>query len=234
MAAITTSDVRAYVARRQVETVLVRLSHDLEMPDGSIKHVEEERRPVSNGAINRELTILKRAFSLAVQAGKLLVKPHIPMLKEDNVRTGFFEPEQITAVLRQLPEDVRPVVKFAYLTGWRVASEVLPLEWRQVDFGGREIRLDAGTTKNDDGRVFPMTRELRALLEEQRRSTGALAKGAVLCPLVFHRTVGKSGRSSGRGAPRVGSPVALDDCSTTCDEPPCGTSCGREFQSVWQ
>jgi len=28
-------------------------------------------------------------------------------------------------------------------------------EWRQVDLEGGEVRLDAGTTKNNEGRVFP-------------------------------------------------------------------------------
>jgi integrase len=102
------------------------------------------------------------------------------------VRTGFFEPDQLRDVLRHLPEDVQPIVRFAYLTGWRVTSEVLPLQWRH-DFAGNEIRLDAGTTKNDDGRVFPMTRELRALLEDQQRSVLDLAKRGTITPWVFHR-----------------------------------------------
>ena len=46
----------------------------------------------SNGEINRELTALKHMFSLALEAGKLLAKPYIPMLREDNIRKGFFEP----------------------------------------------------------------------------------------------------------------------------------------------
>lgn len=103
---------------------------------------------VSNGEINRELTILKRIFNLAVQAGKLLHKPHIPLLREDNTRTGFFEHEQFASLLPHLQESLRPVIEFAYITGWRIASEVLPLEWRHIDFAGGEVRLDPGTTKN--------------------------------------------------------------------------------------
>jgi hypothetical protein len=34
-------------------------------------------------------------FTLAVQAGKLLHRPHIPMLQKDNVRTGLFKAELI-------------------------------------------------------------------------------------------------------------------------------------------
>jgi integrase len=68
-------------------------------------------------------------------------------------------------VQAHLPAALQPIVEFAYITGWRIASEVLPLEWRNVDFAAGEVRLDAGTTKNGEGRVFPVTDDLRALLE---------------------------------------------------------------------
>ena len=141
----------------------------------------------SAGEINRELAALKRTFNLAMQAGKILHKPHIPMLREQNVRTGFFEPAQYDTVSRHLPEAVRPVLAFAYITGWRVNSEVLGLEWRQVDFDAGTVRLDPGTTKNGDGRVFPMTAGLRELLEGRDRERLALQAKGIICPLVFHR-----------------------------------------------
>jgi hypothetical protein len=71
---------------------------------------DRTERRFSNGEINRELTTLKRIFNLAPQNGKLTHVPHIPMLKERNVRTGFFEREQIERVLDHLPTAVRPVV----------------------------------------------------------------------------------------------------------------------------
>jgi hypothetical protein len=52
------------------------------------------------------------------------------MLKEHNVRRGFLEPSQFAAVRAQLPTALQPLLEFAYLTGWRLASEVMPLEWR--------------------------------------------------------------------------------------------------------
>ena len=39
---------------------------------------------VSNGEINRGPAILKRIFNLALQAGKIRHKPHVPLLREDN------------------------------------------------------------------------------------------------------------------------------------------------------
>ncbi len=187
MSAITTSDVRQFTANRQAETIRVRKERKVKVATGWVT-VPEERRQVSNAEINRELTILKRAFSLAIQAGKLMTKPYIPLLKESNARTGFFELDQFQSVVSHLPDSIRPVVKFAYVTGWRIPSEVLTLQWRQVDFGSGQIRLDPGTTKNGEGRVFLMTAALREVLEAQRdaRERLRLERGA-LCPYVFHR-----------------------------------------------
>ena len=192
MASITTADIREYIDSRQKETTMVRRAFTFTARDGTPRQVPEQRRTitgVSNAEINRELTALKRMFNLAIQAGKLLQKPHIPLLKEDNVRVGFFERDQFLAVLAHLPEPVRPAASFAYLTGWRIDSEVLSLEWRQVDFGAGEVRLDPGKTKNGEGRTFPMTRELREVLEQQRAITeNHQRQFKVVCPRVFHRS----------------------------------------------
>ncbi len=141
---ITTADVRAFTARRQAADA-------------------------SNASINRDLILLKRMCTLAMQAGKLTVRPYIPLLKESHIRQGFFEPEQFQRLKPHLPVAMQPVVEFAYITGWRTPSEILPLEWRHVDMKAGEVRLDAGTTKNDEGRVFPFTRALRRVLDEQQQ-----------------------------------------------------------------
>ena len=93
--------------------------------------------------------------------------PHVPMLQERNTRRGFLEPDQIAAICAALPEELRPIVKFAYATGWRTASEVLPLEWRNVDWAGRCVRLDAHTTKNGEARSFPFTTDIETILKGQ-------------------------------------------------------------------
>ena len=167
MTAIGTADVRVFVARRQTAGA-------------------------ANGSINRDLTALKRMFSLAVQGGKLMMRPYIPMLKENNIRKGFFEPEQFQSVKNHLPVHMQGVVAFAYVTGWRTPSEILPLEWRQVDMKAGEVRLDAGTTKNGEGRVFPFTTELRRILEDQEKVADTLKREqGVIARHVFCYTNGK-------------------------------------------
>lgn len=96
-----------------------------------------------------------------------LSKPHIPMLKENNVRTGFFKYHQFLAMQERLPAPLQPLVEFAYITSWR-KSKIFSLKWHQLDFKAGYVHLDPGTTKNMEGRVFPLTDNLRALLERQK------------------------------------------------------------------
>lgn len=151
-----------------------------------IKH--RQAQGAKNASINRELSALKRGFKLAAEAGKLTIKPTIHMLQEDNVRVGFFEPERFEAVRARLPEVLRGLVTFAYITGWRVPSEVQPLQWRQVDFAAGQVRLDAGTTKNGEARQFPFTAALRSVLEAQWDYMRRIEREqGIICPWVFHR-----------------------------------------------
>jgi integrase len=141
------------------------------------------------GTVNRELAALKRALRLGERAGKVARCPHIPLLRENNVRKGFFEEAGLVAVMAHLPAELQPVIEFAYLTGWRI-GEILGLQWRHVDFEAGTIRLDPGTTKNDDGRTFPFSAltPLRSLLQRQRQSTTEVERArGELTPWVFHR-----------------------------------------------
>ncbi len=164
---------RAFAAERQREE---------RAKDGTIT-----KRAAKNAEINRELAALRRAFRLALRAGRLVQIPYIPMLKEDNVRKGFLEQDQINRICLAVPEPLQPIVKFAYATGWRTTSEVLPLEWRNVDWGGRSVRLDPGTTKNGEGRSFSFTADIETILKGQLAERERLNTAGTICPFVFHR-----------------------------------------------
>jgi len=81
-----------------------------------------------NATINRELAALKRMLNLATESTppKIGQIPHIPMLKESNVRQGFFEHDDYLKLMEALPFCLKSVVTFAYKTGWR-KSEILNL-----------------------------------------------------------------------------------------------------------
>jgi integrase len=78
---------------------------------------------------------------------------------------SFADAKEVATIWRRLPRDLADAVQFMFITGWRSRSEVLPLTWAHVDFAGGFVRLAPGTTKNNDGRAFPLIPELRALLE---------------------------------------------------------------------
>jgi integrase len=189
MAGITSADVTAFIAKRQADTIVTRKAHVITLDDGTEQQVPAVTKLVSNAEINRELQTLKRAFNLAIGAGLLAMKPKITLLREAPARAGFFEREQYDSVLAHLPAEIQPVITFAYITGWRIASEVLPLEWRQVDFDAGEVRLEPGTTKNKEGRTFPFTAELRTVLKAQHDEHERLKKAGHIFPQVFFREV---------------------------------------------
>lgn len=72
---------------------------------------------------------------------------------------------------------MQQIADCAYVTGWR-KSEILSLQWRQVDFEAGNVRLEPGTTKNREARQFPFTSELRKILavEVLRRDNGGSAE----------------------------------------------------------
>ncbi len=91
--------------------------------------------------------------------------------------------------LKHLPPELAAVTKFVAMICWR-KSEVLGLQWKDVDLARGLVTLPPGSTKNGQGRTYPVNAlpELAQLLQEQRQITAALerAEGRIV-PWVFHR-----------------------------------------------
>jgi integrase len=110
------------------------------------------------------------------------------LLRENNRRKGFFEPDQYHAFVRKMPEYLRPVIRTAYITGWRIKSEILTRQKHNVDFDAGWLRLEPGEGKSGEGRNFPLMPQLREVLAEQLEITGALERitGQII-PWLFHK-----------------------------------------------
>jgi integrase len=147
--------------------------------------LEEKAAPAT---VNRELAFLRRGFRLAVRSRRLERRPDFSLLREDNARKGFLERDQLDAIMARLDDDVRPVVLTAYLTGWRLASELLTRQRRHVDFANGWLILEPGEGKSKEGRRYPLIPELRAALEALVERTQALEQErGVIIPWLFHR-----------------------------------------------
>jgi len=187
---ITTTKIQEYIEHR-LKWQCKRCNESFDVQDKCpYCHSEDVKPGAKPATVNRELSALKRMLKLGASQTPPKVDriPFIPRLKEHNVRKGFFEHEDYLAVLNELPEYLKPMVTFAYKTGWR-KSEITGLKWSQVDLANGIVRLEPGTTKNDEGRTIYLDEELKQVFQtqwEKRKRSGALT------PYVFPGADGTS------------------------------------------
>ena len=137
----------------------------------AIERYADERREVATVAtVNRELSVLRRGFKLAVQKNVLPSMPTVTLGSEaGNARQGFVDVGDLDALLAALRAHepvVADVVELAFLTCLR-RGNCLKLTWTlfalDVQGGhvvGGELRLPATMTKNKTGLVVPLTGRL--------------------------------------------------------------------------
>jgi len=108
------------------------------------------------------------------------------MLKENNVRKGFFEHGDFLALRDALPDYLKGFATFGYRTGCRV-SEISGLTWSQVNRDQGIVTLNPGETKNEQGRMIYLDEELKGIIDNQWK---ARKKGSKLAPYVFLKSTG--------------------------------------------
>lgn len=151
-----------------------KVARDLRTPEVNDYVLMRQRAGAANASINRELATLKRMFTVGMHAEQVERVPHIPMLKETNVRQGFLDYEayqRLQAAAESEELWFRVLLELGFTYGWR-RGELLGLRVRQLDFKARTIRLDPGTTKNGEGREVMMTPRVEALLRQATLGKG--------------------------------------------------------------
>jgi integrase len=140
----------------------------------------------ARGTVNVELAALRYAFNAAVEARRPVSPPRIRSLRPAPPRTGRLVRSEVEAVLAQLQPDLVPAVVTLWTTGWRV-GEVLSREFRHVV--GDQLRVEVGEAKvRTKAYAYPLTSQLRELVEAQRRSGAAIAARLGSSPSrIFHR-----------------------------------------------
>lgn len=166
---------RPYFGARRVADLTPEFIH------GYIERRQGER--ADNGTINRELGALRRMLHLARERGKLATVPTVERVRENGPRTGFFEHEEVLRLLPHLPEELRAFVEFAEETGWR-KGEITNLTWDRLDLHTSAVRLDAGMTKNREGRMVYLSDRLVWTLAKLRKDRDEQRPEY---PFVFHR-----------------------------------------------
>jgi integrase len=121
----------------------------------------------TNSSVNRKIQPVLQAFRLAVREGKKLAVPYFKKFDESgNVRQGFFEPNEFDLLMEHLDDPYNDIAEFGYNTGWR-KSEIIHLEWRNVNFEENLIRLYPDQTKNREPRSLPLVGDIRVIIERR-------------------------------------------------------------------
>ena len=186
---ITTPRIEAYIEKR-MECVCKECEKTFRPQNTCPSCGNDNIKPVAaHASINRELSALKRMFNLGARRTPPKVDrvPYIPMLKENNIRKGFFEHGDFISLRTALPYYLKGFVTFAYKTGWRV-SEINSLTWSQVDLEKGLARLEVGETKNNEGRTVYLDDELKNIFSQQWEFRKKTEK---LIPYVFPNREGK-------------------------------------------
>jgi integrase len=125
----------------------------------------------SEVTINRELAFLKNLFTQAITWGKVAENPVklVRLFREDNARTRFLTEEEEAQLLACCNPQLRPLVMTALHTGFR-KSELLSLQWANIDFRHRLIKVEAAYTETHEARSMPMTETLTATLKSLKMS----------------------------------------------------------------
>jgi len=119
--------------------------------------------------INRELSILREAFNLAVEDERLSFMPSFKKLLLDesaNVRRGFLKDHQYEALARESGESglwMRAIFEIYYTYGWRRSEPLEDMRVRLRGFEHRTISLDP--SKNGEARTVKMTQKVFELLK---------------------------------------------------------------------
>ena len=124
-------------------------------------------KEASKSTANRFLALVRSILKRAVEEWDWLEKaPKVKLFKESEGRVRFITPEQVQALLSELPPHQQDMVVFSLQTGLR-QSNVLKLEWLQVNLERGHMWVNAAESKNRKPIAVPLNREALAVLQRQ-------------------------------------------------------------------
>jgi integrase len=129
------------------------------------KKLKNKQRSIAT--VNRELTVLKRMFSIALREGWILRHPFtgsdtLISSSDETKRTRVLSREEEELLLDACDENrskLRPIIIMALDTGMR-RGEIFTLRWRDVDFENKRVNIQAMNTKTLRSRSVPISPRL--------------------------------------------------------------------------
>src|SRR3989338_7877349 len=123
-----------------------------------IEHIANAKAEtgVSPTSVNRMLEIIRAILRRAKDEWEWLDNtPSIRMRSIDNKRVRWITPEEIFALLNELPEHLRDMAEFTLATGLR-ESNVTGLQWSAVDLEQRHALVHPDQSKTNKAIPVPL------------------------------------------------------------------------------
>jgi integrase len=117
-------------------------------------------------ATNRELSVLRAAFNIAIKEWEWLKDNPVNKIKpwkEPPGRVRYLSDEEFDKLLNECPDYLKPIVIVARHTGLR-KENILSLTWSQVDLFRRLIIIEH--TKNNERLSVPLNETLMSLFKQ--------------------------------------------------------------------
>lgn len=124
---------------------------------------------VKPNTVNRELSVLKRAFNLAIDwhmAGENPVR-RVKFFQQPDPKERILSEREEQKLINASSEHLKPIIIAALNTGMRVA-EILSLRWSQINLKKREIEVVK--TKSGKKRVIPINPVLFEMFNRLERA----------------------------------------------------------------
>jgi len=121
---------------------------------------------LSKGTIKRDISVLSAVLNRAYENEFIDNKPRFPSLKGSEPTDRILSKAEEKRLLEHAPTHLKEIIVFALETGAR-KSEILSLDWRNVDIKNRRIKFVK--TKNGKNRIIPMTNRCYHLLSNKDR-----------------------------------------------------------------
>lgn len=120
--------------------------------------------------LNRVVSMLSQALSLAHRSGQIAQRPRLRLLSErGNARQGFLGKADLEILITTLPDYLQDMTRFAALTGWRLGA-IRSLTWEDVDLVERTIRLRPEFDKAGVGQMLPLEGQLFEIIGRQKQN----------------------------------------------------------------
>ncbi|MGB4498934.1 MAG: tyrosine-type recombinase/integrase [Methylococcaceae bacterium] len=121
---------------------------------------------VKAGTVNRILNVLRAILNAAHEWEWIESVPKVKKFFDESARVRFLTHDEANRLLNELPQRFRVMAKFTLATGLR-ASNVINLEWRQVDMQKRIAWIDAIQSKSGRAITIPLNDDALKVLRGQ-------------------------------------------------------------------